>query len=96
MTVTRDDFEYWLADMDDALERFVAGLPEQVSRKLDFSLGSLDVLEQWTLEKYPNVASTRGQAESSTLDGLARYVGETFRRELGGRWEIRLDGLKMP
>ena len=25
------------------------------------------------------------------IDGLARYVGETFRQCLGGKWEIRLD-----
>jgi hypothetical protein len=25
------------------------------------------------------------------LDGVARYIGETCRKHLGGRWQIRLD-----
>lgn len=33
-------------------------------------------------------------SESLFLDGLARYIGETFRRAIGGKWEIRLDDPK--
>src|SRR5437868_12085685 len=47
MIAKQDDFEYWLADMDDALERFCAQLPEAVRAKLDYSQASLDVLEGW-------------------------------------------------
>ena len=86
---TEDDFEYWLADMDDALERFFPQLPEAVRSKLDYSSASLDVLESWFLERYPNMDAVLQKSESLTLDGVSRYVGETFRKQFGGHWEMR-------
>lgn len=87
----RDDFQYWLADMDDAIERFLGILPTALSQRLDSSPGSLDVLEAWILERYTSTQAMLAPSESRIVDGLARYVGETFRKAVGGRWEIRLD-----
>jgi hypothetical protein len=28
------------------------------------------------------------------LDGVARYIGETYQKQIGGRWQIRLDDPK--
>ena len=92
--MTRDDFEYWLADMDDALDRFLASIPASVASHLDYSKPSLDVLEGWLLEKYTSHTSILRASESAFLDGASRYVGETFRHVLGGRWDIRLDDPK--
>ena len=86
-----EDFQYWLADMDDALERFFGVLPEQVRKRLDFSASSLDSLEQWILEKYPNPMAMVQPNEAKIVDGLARYVGETFRTIGAGRWDINLE-----
>jgi hypothetical protein len=94
MTIDREQFEYWLADMDDALERFFATLPPEVRDRLDYSPQSLDVLEQWMLSKYSKMEQVRQPSESKTLDGIARYIGETYRKNLGGHWEIRLDDPK--
>ena len=93
-TTSRDDFEYWLADMDDALDRFFEALPEPLRAKLDYSPESLDALEGWILARYPNTESMLEPSESRILDGLARYIGETFRKHIGGRWDIRLDDPK--
>ena len=92
----RERFQYWLADMDDALERFLSRLPADLRSKLDFSPASLDALESWILERYgaPHDHDLLEPAESAVLDGLGRYIGETFRRALGGGWEIRLDDPK--
>lgn len=87
----RDHFEDWLVDMDDAIDRFLETLPEDLSERLDFSPEALDVLEAWLLERYPSVDAALAETEKETLDGAARYVGETFRRALGGRWDIELD-----
>jgi len=86
-----EGFEYWLADMDDALDRFVVNLPPRVREGLDFSPGSLDTIEAWVLQRYPSTKEMLRKTESRIVDGLARYIGETFRKALGGRWEIRLD-----
>jgi len=38
----QEEFQFWLADMDDALERFLASVPRELATRLDFSSGSLD------------------------------------------------------
>ena len=91
---TRDDFESWLVDMDDALERFVDALPQEVAQRLDFTPGSLDALEEWILDRYESTDQMLVASEAATVDGLARYVGETFRKVIGGRWGIHLDDPK--
>lgn len=89
-----EQFQYWLADMDDALERFLKSLPPETRSKLDYSIESLDAVEDWILEKYGSTAEMLDPKESRTVDGLARYIGETIRRNVGGHWEIRLDDPK--
>jgi hypothetical protein len=91
---TRDEFESWLVDMDDALERFVDGLPREVSQRLDYTPSSLDALEGWILDRYESTDQMLAASQAATVDGLARYVGETFRKAIGGRWGIRLDDPK--
>lgn len=91
---SRELFEYWLADMDDALARFTQRLPRDVAEKLDYSAASLDVLESWLLAHYPDIPSMRPESEADLVDGMARYVGETFRKHLGGRWDIELENPK--
>jgi hypothetical protein len=88
---TREDFESWLVDMDDALERFLDALPGEVSERLDYSPASLDVLEGWILDRYQSTDHMLPSSEATTVDGVARYIGETFRKAIGGRWSIRLD-----
>jgi hypothetical protein len=91
---TRDDFESWLVDMDDALERFIDALPQEVAQRLDYTPGSLDALEKWILDRYESTQQMLAASQATTVDGLARYIGETFRKAIGGRWGIRLDDPK--
>ena len=86
-----ETFEIWLADMDDAIAHFAANLPASTREALDFSPSSLDSLEAWLLQRYRNTDAMLSPQESLWLDGAARYIGETFRKAIGGRWEIRLD-----
>jgi hypothetical protein len=87
---SRDDFEYWLADMDDALDRFLGSLPEQIRSRLDFSVESLNVLESWIIDTYPDPKAMMAPGESERLGGTARYIGETIRNVVGGYWDIDL------
>jgi hypothetical protein len=73
--------------MDDSLDQFISQTPPNVRSRLDYSPESLDVLEQWLLQRYPTFESLLEDSEKETLDGAARYVGETFRKQLGGIWD---------
>jgi hypothetical protein len=89
--LSRDDFEAWLFDMDDALEDFhtaVPGLP------FDFTVGSLRSLEGWLLARYRTPEALAQPSEERLLDGAARYLGEVMRRQVGGTWDIVLDDPK--
>lgn len=90
----REGFQDWLGVMDVVLQRFLRRFPEETRRKLDFSPPSLDVLEEWLLRTYPTIAALRAESEKDVWDEVARYIGETYLRELGGYWEIRLDDPK--
>ena len=90
----KEDFEYWLTDMDDALDRFFGTLPQSLRSRLDYTEESLDALEHWILDRCDSPSALLEPSSKELLDGLARYVGETFRKQIGGHWEIRLDDPK--
>lgn len=95
MTATEEEdlFQNWLAHMDDALADFLARLPPALRNELDYTPASLGRLEAFLLDRYPSVAAIKGDPEPY-LDGASRYVGEVFRRNIGGRWRIRTDDPK--
>lgn len=86
-----DQFQYWLAYMDEAIEAFLASLPNNLKDALDGSPESLAHLEQILLEKYPSPAEAKQPGESRFLDGAARYYGEILRKGTGSKWDMRLD-----
>lgn len=81
-------FQYWLADMDDAIDGFRSRLPEIVAQKLDYSKTSLVTISTWLITNYLTVESIKKDSEKTSLDGAARYIGQTFRKHLGGKWVI--------
>jgi hypothetical protein len=84
-----DNFEHWVADMWDNLDGFMESIPENVN--LDFSPESLLRLEKWILQEYNTPAEILEESEKYTLDSLLRYVGEVYRRNLNGKWNVKLD-----
>ena len=90
MSRTRDDFEQWLFEMDDRLDEFIGIVPRNVSMKMDYSVESLSLLENWLLTKYRSVNEILKDSEKQLLDMVARYVGETLRKNFGGIWNIDL------
>lgn len=78
----------WLSETDEALEYFLDWLPAEVSGRLDLSPESLDVLEKWLhTGSYESSEVFSGMCPEVS-DGAAVYIGEVFRRRLGGRWDI--------
>jgi hypothetical protein len=85
------EFNEWLGDMDVELRRFLDSLDPDVREALDFSPESLDVIESWILSRYPHFSDMLADGEEWNLDGLARYIGETIRKNVEGHWELELD-----
>lgn len=85
-----EQFQAWLAAMDDELDRLAASLaPEGVTA--DGSVGSLDAVEAWLLGRFATVDEGRVRENRVWLDRAARYVGETFTKHIPGRWRLCQD-----
>ncbi len=89
MSTNEDDqFQIWLMDMEEAIERFRQGIAADIAIRLDFSPESLSAVEEFALGKYSGIEVAKSQSEAQTLDGMARYVGQVFRKHFGGKWTI--------
>jgi hypothetical protein len=89
--LSNEEFEIWLQRTSDRLEYLFTTVPERVQNQLAFSLQSLDVLEKWLLDKYPDLETARDMNEYPLIDAVGTYVGETFRKQFGGKWTIELE-----
>ncbi len=84
----KESFQYWLLDMDDSLEHFISKF-KKGSIMLDYSITPLDPLEKLILATFRTVDEI--EKDRSLYDEMACYVGETFRRTLGGAWKLDLE-----
>ncbi len=88
-----DELVFEMSDALEALQEFVAGLGRPDLLPLDFTFESLDRVEQMFKEalegkiKLPDGVTTRKLATA-----VARYLGETVTRRLGGEWGWRRSG----
>lgn len=86
-----EEFEHWLFYMDDALLEFQKMVPEPLMNKLDYSIGSLDQLEDWMLKTFDNPNMLLEESNKVIQDRISRYIGETYRKILNAQWSIRVD-----
>lgn len=84
----QDRFEIWLMEMESAIQSFLESAPESVASRLDFSNESLSAIESWIMALYEGPGEIMRPEDSHVHDGAARYIGQTFRRVLGGVWKI--------
>ena len=89
--LTREGFESWLANTDDALQQFKRSVAPVA---LDESVQSLSELEQWLLARYDSVEALLDADQELVLDGAARYLGEVMRKQVGGTWDMVFDDPK--
>ena len=90
----REDFENWLFAMDDELDKFLTELPTEVSKKLNYTPESLDILEEWMLKNFSDHKELLSKNNKKVQDNISRYIGETFRKNLDSKWSIRFDDQK--
>lgn len=82
------DFEYWIFQMDDKLESFISSLYGDIKTHLDYSVASLNNVEEWLINTYKTPEAIDAMHRAITVDGFCRYIGEVFRKKLGGHWDM--------
>lgn len=88
----REKFEYWIINIDDYLDDFLSQFDTSTRKKLDFSLSSLYVLENWILDKYPGIEELKKDSEAQNLTKIGQYIRETFRNNISSlKWRIQLE-----
>jgi hypothetical protein len=75
-----ENFNWWLTIMPDAL-LYLNTLPKPIRLKLNYSLESLDVLEKYLVENF-EIEEMKLPEKKIVIDLFARYIGETFRKNL--------------
>ena len=85
-----DQFQIWLMEMDNSIDQLKASLPATSRSALDGSDASLDAVESLVLQRYADPQALLQSSELSFHDGMARYVGEIFRRRTGSKWSLDL------
>lgn len=86
MDYTKESFESWLKEIPTKLKSITGDFAKTNKLKLDFSIESLDALENWILKQYDVATDLR--EEEDMLDLIALYVGETYMKHAGGEWYV--------
>ena len=92
MAYTQENFQEWLILIDFKMDFFTEEFAKEQNLTLDYSIESLDKLEGWILANYDDIKKLID--DEKMLDYLTVYIGETFRKHLGGKWYIDLKNKK--
>ena len=88
MADTKENCKEWISRISDKMDKFTKEFAGNNHLLLDYTMASLNDLERWILSHYQDANELLD--DSSTLDYLTIYIGETFRGYLGGEWSIDL------
>jgi len=89
MSYTQDNFQDWIFYISDKMEYFTNGFAKENHLKLDYSIESLDELEKWIIDNFKTINAIKDNPQM--LDLLTIYIGETFRKHIGGKWFMDLE-----
>jgi hypothetical protein len=92
MSYTQENFQDWIFYIDDKMDVFTEDFAQENNLVLDYSIQSLNDLEQWILKTYED--EDKLIEDHKTLDLLAIYIGETFRKYIGGKWFMDTENQK--
>ncbi|WP_413333369.1 hypothetical protein ACH82I_13670 [Brevibacterium sp. GP-SGM9] len=96
MNELQREYTAFINNMDVRLGAFVlADLPETFDKEdgetvkfpKDFGPKSLPMLELFVLSKFPDTEAALAPENRRFVEGLIRYLGETFLRAVGGVWD---------
>ena len=92
MRYTQENFQEWIFFISDKMEYFTGTFAKEHGLVLDYSKKSLDDLERWILDNFNDHNDLIVQKE--LLDHLTIYIGQTFKKYIGGKWFIDLENKK--
>ena len=92
MAYTQENFQEWIFFISDKMEYFTGEFAKEHNLTLNYSIKSLDDLEKWILSNFKHYNELIAKKE--LLDYLTIYIGETFRKHIGGKWFIDLKNKK--
>lgn len=92
MSYTQEDFQEWIFFISDKMDKFTDTFAKDNHLILDYTLASLNDVERWILDNYSEIKELL--ADKVTLDRLTIYIGETFRKYIGGKWFMDLKNKK--
>lgn len=92
MAYTQENFQEWIFFISDKMEYFTGEFAKEHNLTLNYSIKSLDDLEKWILSNFRHHNDLIAKKE--LLDYLTIYIGETFRKHIGGKWFIDLKNKK--
>ncbi len=83
-------YTWWLTCMKDVLN-YTCLLPYKISKNLDYSIDSLEVLEEYILENF-TIETIYYDKNKYALDFFVRYIGETFFKNISNlKWSFVTD-----
>jgi len=85
-----DQFDKWRTLVEETIQEFMLSLELSVSRDLNYSPVSLDILENWLLKTYPEPLDKTAIVH----EGVKYYIGETLKKGLGGYWNVHFAHLE--
>ena len=89
MVHSNENCKEWISCIPDKMDKFTQEFAGNNHLILDYTMASLNDLESWMLAHYHDANELTN--DSSALDYITIYIGETFRRYLGGEWDIDID-----
>lgn len=90
----KENFEGWLFSMSDVLEEFVENFSLKTGHTLDYSVLSLIAFEEYILDNFSEIEELKKEDNKYKYDAFARYLGETIRKNIGGKWKLDIDNEK--
>lgn len=84
MSYTQENFQDWIFYIDDKMDSFTEEFAKEHNLNLDYSIKSLDELEGWIINNIKDRFQLKD--DPKLLDLLTIYIGETFRKHIGGKW----------
>lgn len=88
--MTKAEFESWLECLGNYIKELYKFEPI-LEENLDFSPSSLSIIESRLLVRFDSIQDILKNENKQFLNACMVYVGETFRKNVGGIWQIELE-----
>jgi len=84
-------FEWWITCIPDRIEELKKNIPKSISEKLDLSIMSINILENYIIDTY-KAEFLKSNKGSVLLSQLASYIGQVIKNVLpDAKWYIELN-----